>query len=218
LPYIKVSTIIGKIEGNNIVFKEKSIVHHSTQDGMGWCLLLVRFVYNESEQTLKGTYTSDSEGCFPGELVLIKANKRFNFGATEIVEASSLADVEKLLIDKKTVVGKQFVLTDVNYQSGKHNILSNSYVYLNKIAVLLKENNSIKIHLKGYTDSDGDDESNFLLSQKRGRSVADYLLKKGIEESRITFEGYGESRSITSNKSREGKRVNRRVELLIISD
>lgn len=217
-PYFKVSEIIGKIDGNNIVFKEKVIVLHNTQSGMGWCLLSGRFVYNESEQKLKGIYTSVSEGCIPGELVLIKANKGFNHGATKIVESSSLAGVEKLLANKKEVVGKQFVLADVNYQSGKHSIVSSSYAYLNKIVALLKENNAINIHLKGHTDSDGDDESNFLLSQKRAKSVSDYLIKKGIEEGRITFEGYGESRSIASNQSKEGKRANRRVELLIISD
>jgi outer membrane protein OmpA-like peptidoglycan-associated protein len=217
-PYFKVSKITGKVDGDNVVFKERAIVEHNTQNGMGWCLLLVRFAYNKSEQTLKGTYSSTSEGCFPGELVLIKANKGFNYGATEVSESSSLVEVEKLLVDKKTVVGKQFVLTDVNYQSGKHNIVSSSFAYLNKIAALLNKNNGIKIHLKGYTDSDGNDENNFILSQKRAKSVSDYLVKKGIEKSRITYEGYGESRSIAPNQTKEGKRVNRRVELLIISD
>tara|TARA_B100000809_G_C15140446_1_gene532982 strand:+ start:10394 stop:11233 length:840 start_codon:yes stop_codon:yes gene_type:complete len=215
-PYFKVSKITGKIDGSNIVFKEEEIIRHSTQSGMFWCFLLAKFVFNESEQKLKGTYTS--EGCMPGELVLIRANKNFNHGATKIAESSSLEEVEKLLSEKKAVEGKQFVLTDVNYQSGKHNVVSGSYTYLNKIVRLLKENSLLNIHLKGHTDSDGDDEGNFLLSQKRAKSVSNYMINEGIDEARITYEGYGESRSIASNQSKEGKRVNRRVELLIISD
>ena len=217
-PYYKISSLIGKVEGANVVVKEKVIVNENTQEGMGWCLLLAKFVYNESEQKLKGTYTSATEGCVPGELVLVKSNKAFNRAATEIVEASSLENVKELLIKKTAVVGKQFVLTDVNYQSGKHSITSSSYSYLNKITKLLKENSSIKIHLKGHTDSDGDDENNFILSQKRAKSVSDYLVKKGVKEERITFEGYGESRSIATNESKEGKQLNRRVELLIVSE
>jgi len=215
-PYFKVSKIVGKIEGNSVVFEEKIIINQHTQDGMFWCSLLARFVFNESEQKLKGSYTS--EGCTPGALVLVKSNKEFNHGATKVVESSSLEEVEKLLVSKTTAVGKQFVLTDVNYQSGKHHIVSSSFVYLNRITSLLKENSSLKIHLKGHSDSDGDDEDNFLLSQKRAKSVSDFIINKGVEAARITFEGYGESRSIASNQSKEGKRVNRRVELLIISD
>jgi outer membrane protein OmpA-like peptidoglycan-associated protein len=217
-PYYKISSIIGKIEGANIVVKEQVIVNENTQKGMGWCLLLARFVYNESEQKLKGTYTSATKGCVAGELVLVKSNKAFNRAATEIVESSSLDDVKTLLDTKTGVVGKQFVLTDVNFQSGKHSITSSSYSYLKKITQLLQENNTIKIHLKGHTDSDGDDENNFILSQKRAKSVSDYLIKKGIVKRRITFEGYGESRSISTNETKEGKKENRRVELLIVSE
>lgn len=217
-PYYKISSITGKIDGDNVVVKEKVIVNHNTQEGMGWCFLLAKFVYSESEQKLKGTYTSATEGCTPGGLVLMKSNKEFNRAETEIVVSSSLQDIDSLLNIEKTVAGKQFVLTDVNYQSGRHNIVSNSYFYLKKIAKLLKENSTIKIHLKGHTDSDGDDENNFILSQKRAKSVSDYLIKNGIKRERITYEGYGESRSISTNETKEGKQLNRRVELLIVSE
>ncbi len=217
-PYYKISSIIGKIDGDNVVIKEKQIVNHNTKNGTGWCFLLAKFVYSKSEQKLKGSYTSETEGCVPGELVLVKSNKAFNREATEIVESSSLEKVEKLLGDKKAIIGKQFVLTDVNYQSGKFNIVSSSFEYLNRIANLLIENSTINIHLKGHTDSDGDDENNFVLSQKRARSVADYLINKGVVRGRITYEGYGESRPIAKNETKEEKATNRRVELLIISE
>lgn len=217
-PYFKVSTISGEIEGDTIIFQEKKIVKHNTQSGMGWCFLSTRFIYSKAEQKLKGSYSSATEGCIPGELILVKSNKAFNPGATEIVITSSLEEIETLLKNDQTLVGKQFVLSNVNYQSGKYLIVSSSYTYLNKIVALLKENSKIKIHLKGHTDSDGDDEKNFILSQKRAKSVSDYLIKNGIKQQRITYEGYGESRLIATNKTIEGKKENRRVELLIISE
>lgn len=217
-PYYKVSNIVGKLDGNNIVIKEKEIVNQNTESGRGWCFLLAKFVFNKSEQKLKGTYTSATEGCAPGELVLVKSNKTFNKSATPIVAESTFEEVEELLKAKKAIKGKQFVLVDVNFQSGKYELGSNSYAYLNKITELLKKNNTIKIHLKGHTDSDGDDENNFILSQKRAKSVSDFLRSKGIVEGRITFEGYGESRSVATNETKEGRRENRRVELLIVSN
>lgn len=217
-PYFKVSTISGEIKEDSIIFQEKEIVQHNTQSGMGWCFLSTRFRSIEAEQKLKGSYSSVTKGCIPGELILVKSNKAFNTGATEIAVSSSLNEIATLLKTEETIVGKQFVLSNVNYQSGKYLIVSSSYTYLNKIVALLKDNPTIKIHLKGHTDSDGDDEKNFILSQKRAKSVSDYIIKKGIKPHRITFEGYGESRSIATNEKIEGKKENRRVELLIISE
>jgi len=134
------------------------------------------------------------------------------------VISSSLNKVKQLLNDKKSIIGNQFILSNVNFQSAKYNIASSSYTYLNQIVKVLKENLNIKIHLKGHTDSDGDDENNFILSQKRAECVANYLTKNGVDKGRITFEGYGESRPITENETKEGKQANRRVELLIISE
>jgi len=82
---------------------------------------------------------------------------------------------------------------------------------------LLNEYKSIKIHLKGHTDNDGDDENNFILSQKRAKSVADFLVKKGIDKERVFYEGFGESRPLLENNSEANKQIDRRVELQIIS-
>lgn len=217
-PYYKVSRISGKIDGDNVVFEEGGIDNHKTEQGFGWCSILARFSYNKQEQKLKGSYTSSTAGCIPGELVLVKSNKQFNSQETETIEATTLENVKGLLEENKSILGKQFILSDVNFQSGRYNITSTSYTYLNQIVKMLKGNLNLKIHLKGNTDSDGDDENNFILSQKRAKSVANYLVKNKIEINRITFEGYGESRPISENETKEGKQANRRVELLIISE
>ncbi|MBL4592210.1 MAG: OmpA family protein [Flavobacteriales bacterium] len=217
-PYFKVSKILGKIDGSNVVFKEDTILNHKTEEGFGWCSIIASFIYNQQAQKLKGSYTSRTKGCVSGELVLVKSNKQFNSDKTAITETTTLNKIQGLLEEKKSIIGKQFVLADVNFQSAKYSITASSYAYLNEIVKLLKENLNIKIHLKGNTDSDGDDENNFILSQKRAESVADYLVKKGIAINRITFEGYGESRPIGENETKDGKQVNRRVELLIISE
>jgi len=67
--------------------------------------------------------------------------------------------------------------------------------------------------VEGHTDNVGDDASNFTLSQKRSEAVREYVISKGIDESRISARGYGETKPIADNKTPEGRALNRRVEV-----
>jgi OmpA-OmpF porin, OOP family len=70
--------------------------------------------------------------------------------------------------------------------------------------------------IEGYTDEVGTKEHNQILSEKRARSVRQYLINKfGIDGSRLTAVGYGENRPIADNKTKEGRQKNRRVEVKI---
>ncbi len=67
----------------------------------------------------------------------------------------------------------------------------------------------------GHTDNVGDDASNMELSRKRSEAVRDYLVSKGLNFSRFNVEYYGESRPIDNNDTPEGRKRNRRVEMII---
>jgi outer membrane protein OmpA-like peptidoglycan-associated protein len=216
-PYYKLSNIFGEIRGDNIFLEEERIIKHETQNGFRWCLIKAMLQYNKPQEKLIGKYISKNEWCESGKLVLVKSNKKFNDSSTEVVKKSSLKKVQELLSIKGSITGLQFILKEVHFLSGKYKLASSSFGYLNHIAELLNKNSNIKIHLKGHTDSDGDDENNFILSQKRAKSVANYFIKKGVNSFRITYEGYGKSRPIIENDSPENKQINRRVELLILS-
>lgn len=73
---------------------------------------------------------------------------------------------------------------------------------------------AVDVTVEGHTDSQASDDYNMELSQKRARAVADELVRKGIPAERITVTGYGESRPVASNDTEEGRRQNRRVELI----
>jgi OmpA-OmpF porin, OOP family len=73
--------------------------------------------------------------------------------------------------------------------------------------------NDARISLEGHTDSEGDDASNLALSKSRAKSVAEYLVKKGIEANRVTSDGFGETRPIAPNDTAENKAKNRRVDM-----
>ncbi|MDP2681421.1 MAG: OmpA family protein [Deltaproteobacteria bacterium] len=85
---------------------------------------------------------------------------------------------------------------------------------LDKDVEWLSKNPDVKVDVRGYADERGSDEYNLKLSQKRAKSVMDYLMKKGIDPKRMKFIGFG--RVISADKSEEIMRQNRRVDFLVV--
>jgi OOP family OmpA-OmpF porin len=79
----------------------------------------------------------------------------------------------------------------------------------------LKDNPDLHVVVEGHTDSIGSDQYNLRLSEKRAEAVKRYLVRQGVDPSRITTRGYGESRPIADNTSREGRAKNRRAEIVV---
>ena len=86
---------------------------------------------------------------------------------------------------------------------------------LDQVASTLKDYPKTLVDVLGYTDSDGSESYNQALSERRASSVADYLVGRGVQSARIATRGYGETQSIASNETPEGKAQNRRVEIKI---
>jgi OOP family OmpA-OmpF porin len=79
----------------------------------------------------------------------------------------------------------------------------------------MKENKDKKANLSGHTDNIGTDAYNQALSERRVGSVKDYVLKKGVDSGRVSGQGFGESKPIADNKTKEGRAKNRRVEIKV---
>jgi len=103
----------------------------------------------------------------------------------------------------------------IQFESGKATLKPSSYPVLDQIAKILMENPTYKIEVQGHTDNVGKPEKNLELSEKRALAVKEYLVSKGIEESRISTKGYGDTVPIASNSTATGRAQNRRVELII---
>jgi len=71
------------------------------------------------------------------------------------------------------------------------------------------------LYLEGHTDDVGEDDANMTLSQNRSASVKRYLTQRGVDENRITTDGFGETRPVADNTSAKGKALNRRVEMVL---
>jgi len=111
-------------------------------------------------------------------------------------------------------VAEKIVLRGVNFDFDKSSIRPDAAVILDEAVVALGSS-SAPVMVEGHTDWVGSDAYNQGLSERRAESVRRYLSEHGVDESRLSTAGYGESRPIASNETREGRALNRRVELLV---
>ena len=111
--------------------------------------------------------------------------------------------------------GKNIVLKNLFFQTGKSDINTSTSADLFKLIQFLKDNPSVKLEIQGYTDNTGNLASNQKLSQQRANSVVNYLIKNGIEKERLTAKGSGPANPVADNKTAEGKAQNRRVEMKV---
>ena len=93
-----------------------------------------------------------------------------------------------------------------------------SFVELDRVVKMLKDNPAVVIEMSAHTDSRGSDDYNFKLSDNRAKSVVEYILSKGIATSRITSHGYGETKPVVPNDTDENRQLNRRVEFTILKN
>ena len=99
------------------------------------------------------------------------------------------------------------------FDAGEVKIRSDQTAVFDSIVKMLKMFPEVSVMVNGYTDDVGPDDGNLQLSQKRADAVKNYLASAGVAESRITSIGRGESNFMASNKTRNGREQNRRIEL-----
>lgn len=133
-----------------------------------------------------------------------------------IVKKDTLPEIETDTLPKKInfddiEIGKTLILDAVLFDFGSSRLRKSSFAQLNKISNWLTDNQGFKVTIEGHTDNVGTASDNLTLSANRAESVKAYLIRKGVDENRISAVGFGESKPITSNDTPEGRQMNRRV-------
>ncbi|MBR9997709.1 MAG: OmpA family protein [Cyclobacteriaceae bacterium] len=142
-------------------------------------------------------------------------------GFMNVEDNIQLSDSDQPLILKNYYlepleVGKTFKLNNVLFNRATATLVDTAYAELDNVFRMMSDNPEIHIELSGHTDNQGNARKNLELSQARVDVVKDYLVSHGIQEERISGKGYGGTRPITSNRTEETRRLNRRVEFKVI--
>lgn len=108
-------------------------------------------------------------------------------------------------------------LNNIFFEGSSAKITAESLPELLRFVQFLKVNKKIEIELAGHTSNEGDAAKNLTLSKSRAQAVADFLIKNGIKESRLTVKGYGDTNPIGFNNTDEGRKMNERLEFKVLS-
>ncbi|MFN3404861.1 MAG: OmpA family protein [Cytophagaceae bacterium] len=152
------------------------------------------------------------------------ARKQKYFAATADISTMEKYESETMIIDfaiEPIVLNKAIRLDDIYYDYNKFDIREDAALELDKLVKILVENPEIKIELSSHTDSRGADAYNQKLSQKRAESAVSYIVSKGVNASRITAKGYGESKPLNkcvngAKCTEEEYQINRRTEFKVV--
>ncbi|HEY6506201.1 MAG TPA: OmpA family protein [Chitinophagaceae bacterium] len=140
-----------------------------------------------------------------------------NLNLDSLVEAG-YKEIHKDLYLVPIEIGQVVRLNNVFFDFDKWDLRSESFIELDRVVTLLKDNPAIEIEMSAHTDSRGSDDYNFKLSDNRARSVMEYILSKGIATTRIRSQGYGETKPVAANDTDENRQLNRRVEFTILKN
>ncbi len=157
------------------------------------------------------------EGC----ILCIDGISELNSGVLDNISSTGFGSVLANIELKKAEVGKSFQIKNINYDFDKYNIRPDAAKILNGAVAFFTDNPRLELELGSHTDSRGNDEYNLTLSQKRAESAMNYLISRGVDPSRISFKGYGESMILNHCKNEvpctdKEHEVNRRTELKIV--
>ena len=192
------------INEKNATYTSGDITIENNGDGSG--------TYNDKAKNL--LIENDGKGkakiTFNGQTTEVDAKpleKPGKLAKLEMVPPVPSIEANSLLITLDSAVLFDVDKYDVRVHPEAEEVLKN-------LAIVLKEMDVKNFEIDGHTDSDGSDEYNQVLSEKRANSVKNFLVSQGVT-AEITTKGYGESKPVASNDTAEGKQKNRRVEIII---
>lgn len=121
-------------------------------------------------------------------------------------------------LDMETIeVGQTLQINELYFEADSTYIMNQSFDVLNEVYEFLSQNPSVVIEIGGHTNNIPPKEYCYKLSTERAETVANFLIKKGIQQNRILYKGYGKDNPIADNSTLAGRKLNQRVEIKILS-
>ncbi|HXZ31387.1 MAG TPA: OmpA family protein [Terriglobales bacterium] len=134
------------------------------------------------------------------------------------MRARLLKQLNQVLDTRDTERGLVVSMPDVLFDPGQYTLKPAARERLARISGIVLAYPELKLQIEGYTDSTGGDEFNQRLSEKRAATVRDYLVDSGISINNVFAKGMGKANPIADNNTAAGRKLNRRVEMIVSGD
>jgi outer membrane protein OmpA-like peptidoglycan-associated protein len=131
------------------------------------------------------------------------------------LRAQLLQQFNSVLPTTETPRGLVVNMQDVLFDTGKYTLKDPAKLALAKLSGIILSHPGLNLQVEGYTDSTGGDAFNQKLSEQRADAVRDFLLEQGLSAQSMTAVGYGKQFPVASNDTAAGRKLNRRVELVV---
>lgn len=141
----------------------------------------------------------------------------FESGNFDLTDTARYKEETKDVKLKPIKAGSDVVLKNIFFETASFTLKETSRNELDRIIKLMEQYPTMRIEINGHTDNVGSDEYNNDLSLKRANSVKEYLTNRGIVKDRLVTNGYGKLKPIATNDTPEGRAMNRRIALIVIS-
>ncbi|UKN02658.1 OmpA family protein [Paracrocinitomix mangrovi] len=157
------------------------------------------------------------------EDVMITMKKEGYSFDTQLIKAEELEKSEERYASgvkfeiEEIKVGETFEMDNILYATKSYALNEDGKFVLDQFVKFLKAHPTIKCSIQGHTDDQGDAKENQVLSENRAKGVVEYIVSKGIDKSRLQYEGFGEAKPKVPNNSNYNRSLNRRTEVKIIS-
>mgnify|MGYP003879426497 FL=1 len=118
---------------------------------------------------------------------------------------------------RRLVTDGKVIFNTIQFDYNKATLRPSARESIDRIVAMMKQQGAVKLQIEGHTDSDGSNEANQSLSEKRAAAVKEALVAQGIAADRLQTRGWGEEKPIEIGDTQEAKQQNRRVEFILIS-
>lgn len=182
----------------------------------------IDYKLSSSKQVVDSVQSFVSTGIYrmnlqKGQVYTYSTSARGYLVSNDVIDLSkATGKVTKDIYLTPLAVGDKITLKNIYFEVSKSDLLAASFAELNKLVTMMEDNPMMEIRLEGHTDIVGDPEANLELSQDRVDACETYLVKKGIPSARIQAVGYGDTRPIVKKGTDEERKVNRRVEFVVL--
>ncbi len=134
---------------------------------------------------------------------------------TSRLDVAVLAPADEVIQNCQSTINARLESASVEFNSGSATISVDSYPLLEDLADIISSCEGTAVEIQGHTDSDGSEQGNLALSDRRAQAVLQYLVEEGIDARQLSARGYGEAQPRADNSTRDGRARNRRIEFVI---